>query len=303
MAEISIIIATWNAGKYLPQCLEAIFNQTYRDFEVIIVDNNSTDGSREFIKGKYPTILLVENNNNVGFCRANNQGIAKAKGRYILSLNSDLVLAKDFLLEFKKEIEQSDSRIGMFQSKILKINTKIIDSTGLILSRARKFYNRGEGEIDVGQYDNKREIFGPCAAAALYKREMLEEIKTDNQYFDEDFFFLGEDFDLAWRANNLGWQAIYVPQAVCFHWGHISQHNKAFKQYLSFRNRYYLLIKNESWKTLKNDLHIILSYDLPRIGWLLFTNWYTLKAIIEILAKISKVYREGKVKSETGGNQ
>ncbi len=121
----------------------------------------------------------------------------------------------------------------MVSPKILRMDKKTIDSTGIILTKARRFYNRGAGETDSGQYDGKREIFGPCAAAALYKKEMLEQIKIrdnscairDNscpEYFDNDFFFLVEDVDLVWRANLSGWEGYFVPQARCYHWGNSS---------------------------------------------------------------------------------
>ncbi len=302
MPKVSIIIVTHNARGIVEACLNSVYAQDFKDFEVIVVDNNSEDRT-EFIKENFPQVRLVENKENLGFCKANNQGITISQGDHILTLNSDVVLEKDFLTELIKTVEKAPSDIGMFGPKILRIDRKKIDSTGIILTKARRFYNRGTEEIDLGQYNDKREIFGPCAAAALYKKEMLEQIKirgnsikirghSCSEYFDNDFFFLVEDVDLAWRANLMGWKGYFVPEAKCYHLGNSSGMEKKMRQYLSFRNRYFMMIKNERLGIFFKNLLFILPYDILRFFNLIITNRLIPKAIFEIIFLLGKIFKK-----------
>lgn len=303
MPKVSIIIVTHNAIGIIKDCLNSVYAQDFRDFEVIVVDNNSIDGTKEFIRENFPQVSLVENRDNLGFCQANNQGIKISQGDYILTLNSDVGLEKDFFTELIKTVEKAPSDIGMFGPKILRIDRKKIDSTGIILTKARRFYNRGAGETDSGQYDDKRDIFGPCAAAALYKKEMLEQIKIrdnscairDNsclEYFDNDFFFLVEDIDLAWWANLAGWRGYFVPEAKCYHLGNISGMDKRMRQYLSFRNRYFMMVKNERLSGFIKDLGYILAYDTLRFFYLIITNRLIYKAVFEIIYLLPRMFKK-----------
>ncbi|MFN7170572.1 MAG: glycosyltransferase family 2 protein [Candidatus Omnitrophota bacterium] len=292
MAKISIIIVTCNAIKIIKDCLDSVFLQDFKDFEVIVVDNNSLDRTKEFIKDNFPQVKLIENKKNLGFCRANNQGIEIARGEFILTLNSDVVLENNFLTELIKAAEETSRNIGMFSPKILKMDRKTIDSMGIILTRIRRFYNRGKDGVDYGQYDDKKEIFGPSAACALYKREMLDKIKKNVEYFDNDFFFLVEDVDLAWRANLKGFRGLFVPNAICYHLGNGSRMSKKRRQYLSFRNRYLMLIKNESRSHFLKNLGYFLIYDITRFFYLVFTNFFIFRAIFEIIYLLPKMLKK-----------
>lgn len=295
MPKVSIIIVTRNAIKIIKDCLCSVFAQDFKDFEVIVVDNDSEDGTREFIKKNFPQVRLIENKKNLGFCQANNQGINISQGEYILTLNSDVVLEKKFLNELMREVENSSSEIGMFSPKILKMDKKTIYSTGIILTRTRRFCNRGSGEIDYGQYDTRKEIFGSSAASALYKKKILDKIKIgENEYFDNDFFFLVEDVDLAWRANLKGFKGYFVPSAICYHLGNSSGMNKKRRQYLSFRNRYLMLIKNENRDYFFKNLGYFIIYDISRFFYLIFTNFFIFKAISQMPYLMIKMFRKRK---------
>ncbi|MFH2136958.1 MAG: glycosyltransferase family 2 protein [Candidatus Omnitrophota bacterium] len=279
--EVSVIIVTWNAEKFIKDCLESVFSQSVRGIEIIVVDNGSSDGTLRILKGYLPRLQLIENKENKGFCEANNQGFNKAAGHYIMTLNSDIALDKDYIkhlidsLRLRKEV-------GMVQGKFLRMDKTTIDSLGLSLSPAIRLYNIAEGRPDGPQFKKEKEIFGPCAAAALYKRELVEDVSYAGEFFDNNFFYLVEDFDVAWRARRKGWKAMYVPQAICYHYRSSAAHPSVFKQYLSFRNRYFLLIKNAGIKTLLMGIPYFLVYDLPRVLFLLFKNPYTIKALAEI---------------------
>ncbi len=284
---ISIVLTGYNAGQHLSACLESIYKQTYKDFEIIFVDNGSRDNTSSILT-LYPEVKIIHNDENKGFCAANNQAIKEAVGDYILSLNSDVVLDDDFLLEIKKAVNVNNA--GLFAAKILSGNGKSIDSSGLILSDFYRFFDRGSGEPDKGQYDASFEVFGPCAAAALYKREMLEDICHDGEYFDERFFFLAEDFDIAWRARRKGWKTRFIPGAICYHARNSTNFNRKFRQFLSFRNRYFLLLKNGQFGL--RYIIVFFFYDLPRLLYMLLSNKYTCKALYDMVRYTPEMLRK-----------
>ncbi|MFH1460414.1 MAG: glycosyltransferase family 2 protein [Candidatus Omnitrophota bacterium] len=289
MIEISIVIVTYSAEKFIKNCLDSVFAQDLNNFEVIIIDNNSGDNTINILKKYLSKIILIENKKNEGFCFATNQGILLAKGKYIFTLNSDVYLSKDYVLNLKNFLERN-LEAGMAGGKLLRMDKITIDTIGLKLGVFYRFLNIAESEKDTGKYKVPLEIMGPCAAAALYKRELLESIRYKDEFFDNQFFFLADDFDIAWRAQRIGCKGFYVPNAVCWHYRDSSGHKSQFKQYLSFRNRYYLLIKNAGFKTVFLFALGFLFYDFPRLVFLLITNTkYTAKAIAEIFMNMPEI--------------
>lgn len=281
MPEVSIIIVSRNSLIFLKRCLESIFRQTFKNFEVIIIDNGSCDGTLDFIRQNYPNLTLISNKENLGFCAANNQGIELAQGKFILTLNSDVCLEKDYIKNVVNAVSNS-SEVGMATGKLLQFDLKHIDSCGLYLSKARRLFDIGHGKSKAN-FNSKSYILGPCAAAALYRRDMLEQIKHFGEYFDNDFFFLVEDFDIALRAQHRGWKALFVPDAIGYHFRNSSNCDRDFIQYLSFRNRLFLLLKNEKINTFLVDLPFILGYDILRLIYIVLRNPYSLKAIYNIV--------------------
>jgi len=273
---ISAIILTLNSIKFIKPCLDSILSQDAKGIEIIVVDNGSIDGTVNLIKESYPQVSLIQNKINLGAAKARNQGIQAARGKWILSLDCDTILEKDFICNIKNAIKFLSLEVGMIQPKILQADRKTIYSAGIFISYLRKFYDIGKGEKDLKQFNKTKYIFGVCSAAALYKKDMLDEIKQVSGYFDERFFFLFEDVDLSWRAQNLGWRAQFCPEAICYHCGNSSATPKETRQYLCLRNRYFTLLKNE---VLKKQILAFIIYDLPRCLWILLTNPYTLRAI------------------------
>lgn len=239
---VSIIILNWNNWRDTIECLDSLLQISYKCYDVIIIDNGSTDGSQREIekyienkmvhsrtildydpighskqyKNKYINILVINNQNNCGFAKGNNIGISYAIRvfcpEYILLLNNDTTVEKQFLTELIKTAESGED-IGICGSKLLNAYApNIIDSTGHIISWGR-IVDRGHGEFDIGQYDNKMDVIGAMAAAALYKRTMLESIGL----FDESFFTTYEDAELSWRALVNGWKAKYCPMSIVYH--------------------------------------------------------------------------------------
>lgn len=287
MPKVSIIILAFNSIEFIKSCLESLFAQDYNSFEVILIDNGSKDGVVNFIKERYPKIKLIENERNLGACKARNQGIEIAKGNWVLTLDCDIIFKKDFLKNIMRLTENLEESVGVIQPKILNKDKTTIYSCGIYLSKfLRRFYDIGKGSFDDGQFNTARYVFGACSAAALYRKQMLEDLKEKTGYFDERFFFLVEDVDLAWRAQKRGGKAVYHPEAVCYHYGNSSGYDKKFRQYLCFRNRYYSIIKNMGFRNYSVTVLPLLCYDLPRILYLAFTNPYIWKQRNAFLQKI-----------------
>jgi GT2 family glycosyltransferase len=260
---ISIIIANYNRKDMLGQCLNSIRGQDFKDFEIIVADNASTDGSVEMVRAYYTEVKLICNTENLFFCKAQNQGIESAKGDFILCLNSDCVLGKDYLKEAFAAV-CLDEKIGMISGKILRTDKRTIDSTGLFLGRNRKAVERGYGREDKGQYDKAGYIFGVSGAAAFLRKSMLMDIKDKNGYFDERFGMYYEDLDLCRRARKKGWKAYYEPKAIVYHARSgitaLRGNKDLTEKYIL--NRYRCMRKNDSiWGILLN-LPFILLYEI-----------------------------------------
>lgn len=278
MSDISIIILTFNSIGFIKPCLNSVFAQDYRAFEVIIVDNGSKDNTISFIRENYPQVILIENKENLGAARARNQGIEIANGKWILTVDCDIILEKGFFKKIMTFAKESEDSVGMFQPKILNMDKKTIYSCGIYLSKLRRFYDIGKGKFDNRRFSVSRHIFGVCSAAALYNCRMLEDIKEDTGYFDERFFFLVEDVDLAWRAQKKGWEALYYPEAICYHYGNSSSFNKPLRRFLCWRNRKILLRK---CRLNRFKLAIIsIFYDFPYLIFLFLNNSYARNEIL-----------------------
>jgi len=238
---VSVIVVNWNGREYLGECLDSLGRQTFPDFEVIVVDNGSTDGSVEFMESQFPGFArILRNAENRGFSGGNNQGIKAASGRYIALLNNDARADPDWLQELLKAA-QADPRAGMLASKIyLQGRPRIIDNVGHLIFRDGLNRGRGRLEEDHGQFNEKEEVLFPSGCAALYRREMLEEIGL----FDEDFFAYGDDTDIGLKGRLAGWKCLYIPQAVvCHRYSQSSGFYSPLKAFYVERNRVWIAVK------------------------------------------------------------
>ncbi|MBI1880967.1 MAG: glycosyltransferase family 2 protein [Chloroflexi bacterium] len=292
---ISVTIVTWNSSRTLKPCLDALFNQTLTNLEVIVVDNHSSDGTLGILQ-TYPALKILPQDSNLGFCKGHNLAIAQAHGKYILPLNPDVVMTETYIAYLVKAAE-SDPQVGMVSGRLLQAPPEagsptagVIDSTGLFLKKTRQQFLRGHGQPDAGAYNQPEYIFGACGAAPLYRREMLEACKFDGQYFDEAFFAHKEDVDLAWRAQLLGWKCVYAPDAVAFHPrtfrpGH-RQGISAEIRLHAVKNRYLLLLKNELLSTFLRQALPILFYDFKILAYLLLFEQSSLGGLARAIVLI-----------------
>jgi GT2 family glycosyltransferase len=240
---ISIVIVNYNGKDFLLNCLESIFACDYKNFEVILVDNKSTDNSSDLAKEKFPKIKVVYNEKNLG-ASGRNSGILKAKGKFIVLLDSDTIVPSNWLFEFLKSYEQHG--YGLYQGKLLFMDEpEKINSAGCMLNIFGFSFARGSGEIDKGQYDDQFEISFPASTCAFMPKDIFEKIGL----FDIEFFAYVEDTDFGWRALMQGIPSYFVPKVVVFHKGSPNTAWNSKKFYLLERNRQICLHTNFSKKS------------------------------------------------------
>lgn len=213
-----MVVVNWNRRELLRACLESLERQSVSDFEVVVVDNGSTDGSAEMAAADFGgcakfRLKLIRNAENRGFCAANNQGIAASAGSFIALLNNDAE-AEPGWLEALRQVFDLSPEVGMAASKILVYGEpQRIDKAGHVIYLDGQNRGRGSGVLDCGQFDRIEEVLWPDGCAAMYRRRMLDQIGG----FDEDFFAYGDDAELGLRARIAGWKCLFVPGAVVRH--------------------------------------------------------------------------------------
>jgi GT2 family glycosyltransferase len=251
-SDISVVVLNWNRKDLLRSCLESLERQRGVHFEVIVVDNGSRDGSAEmveevFIRPGRLRLRLIRNTVNLGFCAANNQGIAEARGAFVALLNNDAEADPEWLMALRGCFDEHP-RVGMAASKILSYDDPgRIDKAGHLIYPDGQNRGRGTGEPDDGRYDRREEVLWPDGCAAMYRRAMLDEIGG----FDEDFFAYGDDAELGLRGRIAGWTCMYEPTAVVRHRrGSSLGIESARRMELIERNRVLLAAKLFPWSLL-----------------------------------------------------
>lgn len=254
MKKVTIIIPNYNGLKFMEPCFETLNRQTTDDYQVLVVDNGSTDGSVEWLKErKIPSIFLEE---NTGFTGAVNVGLKAAKTPYVILLNNDTEVHEDFVAQMIRAIEKSPSIFSVSCKMIQLYQKDLMDDAGDMYTVLGWAYQRGVGQSSSG-YNKEREIFSACAAAAIYRREVFETIG----YFDEMHFAYLEDMDVGYRAKIAGYHNRYCPDAIIYHAGSATSGSKynSFKVKLAARNNIYLNYKNmPAIQLLVNLLPLIL---------------------------------------------
>ena len=262
--KISVVVPNWNGMKFVGMCLESLARSDFGDYEVIVVDNGSVDGSCEMIEENYPQVRLIKNQRNMGFAVACNQGINAARGTYISLLNNDIEVESNWLSKLYEGMERHPE-CGMGTTKMMFLDQRdVFYNTGDLFHAWSVGGGRGQGEKDVGQYDKEDYVFGACAGAGIYRREFFDKVGV----FDEDFFIFAEDVDLNMRGQLKGFKCIYLPEAKVYHIGTATVGLYSDRYiYLCKRNDIFVLIRNYSLRMYFQYLWLILKHQFNDIKY------------------------------------
>ena len=265
--QITVVIPNYNGASYIRACLDAMRAQTRKGFRTIVVDNGSADASDRIVEKEYPEATLLRMGSNTGFCGAVNAGIrASGDADYVILLNNDTRADPDFVTCLYEEIRH-DPRIFSAQARMLSMkDPSRIDDAGDLYCALGWAFSRGRGKCDTEQFRRKCRIFFSCAGAAIYRKDLLDELGL----FDEKHFAYLEDADIGWHARILGYRNVYAPSAVVLHVGSAASGSiyNLFKVKNSSRNSVYLIAKNMPVLQLILNLPLLLPGFL--IKWLFF---------------------------------
>lgn len=307
--KVNIQIVTFNDEKIIENCLKAVFAQTYKNFSVTCVDNFSKDNTLKILE-QWP-VKIIKNKKNRGFAIAHNQALKVTNGEFVLLLNPDVSIKPNFLEEMMAVFtDKNNDNVGSASGCLLRINklgerSKIIDGCGLFMNRNRRQNLIAEGmslekfEKNIG--NEPFYIFGPDGAAPFFRRKMLEDIKINKEYFDEDFYINKEDVDLCWRSQIYGWQSLAIPRAKAFHIRtfRAGRENRRrvplFIRRAAVRNRYLLLLKNEQLIHFLRDLFFILIYEIKIFIYLLLFEPSSLIAYLDVIRFFKKTLKKRRI--------
>jgi len=283
-AETSVIILNWNGARLLPDCLSALAEQTYRDFDLWLVDNGSIDESGallddlerstqpSWLKAPLPRMArIIRNEDNTGFAAGNNLAMRQCRSKYVVALNNDAIAEPDWLGHLVSTADNAGRCVGMVASTMLFSHLPdMVASAGISIHRDGVALDRGLGvPTSRLEAEDVKPVFGPSGGAALYSSALLQDVGL----FDERFFSYLEDADLAWRARSRGWQALHDPRAKVRHeYSATGGHNSPFKKALISRNRVWLLYKNMPEALLRRNWRYITRYDALAVLNALLTN-------------------------------
>lgn len=297
---ISVVIVNWNSKDDLRECLASLESQSDRDFDTIVVDNGSTDGSIEMLSAEFSATRLVATGENLGFAEGCNRGILESRGAWVATLNNDAVASPTWIAELRAAADAGPPKLAMIQSRILfKHDLGRMNSTGVLICSDGAFIDRDYDRL-VKDTDSGDEVFCASAGAAMYRRTMLDELRLDTGYFDRSFFMYYEDVDLGWRGRLAGWTTRYVPSATVYHAFHASaaRRGNQFVFAHCYRNRLRVLLKNASLSyILQSSPRVIreLLWCISRRGpkalgeyWKAFADGYSQRKVVEQLRRVER---------------
>ena len=353
ITEVTINVVVHNGEKYIRQCLDSIFKQTYphEQIEINILDNNSTDSTQELIRnlGFSPAFVAeaasaewvisdlgfakfssFRKDKNLGMWPGQEWLLQHSQGKYIVCLSVDVILDPDFIKNAIAVMERDD-KTGALQGKVLKYElgstnyennvrltkSDIIDTCGFEIYKSRRIVNIGHGELDEGQYNEQKKIFGVEGAVPVFRHEALEDIRIEGKVVDPDFFWYGDDLDITWRMNMFGWRQIYSPDVIAWHdrkttkeladgnWSSFIKIRKIvprFKRRLDYRNWLFTVIKNDYFSNIVRDFWPILkrqsmlwTYFIIFEPWMLLEIPLVIKMMPRMLRRRKEVMQKSKV--------
>lgn len=334
---VTINLVVLNGQKYIRHCLEAIREQTYPELEVNILDNGSTDGTKEIIQNwkleneNWKLINFIESKVNLGTWPGQEKAIESSRGKYIVALSVDVLMAPTAVAK-AVEVLEKDEKVGAVEAKIYQYNVselqtttynlqpKIIDTLGFQIFRSRRVTNLGHGEEDRGHYNQEKEIFAVEGAAPIFRKSAFEGLRVFGEIADKEMFWYGDDLDIGWRMRLFGWKQIYSPEVVMYHdrsttkgvsrgwkdyFSRVKDRQKipTFKKRLDWRNKRLARIKNDYWQNILKDLLPIVWREIQELGYaVLFEPAVLLEIpkLIKLLPRLLKKRRAILARAQVG---
>lgn len=330
MPHVIAHILTWNDRKYLPDLFESIGAQTYKDFTLRVLDNGSTDETPDFLREHFPHALVARNTKNNGFAGGHNQlfdftishlGDTNPEDVFVLVANSDMIWQPTVVEELVKVL-RANPELAAVQPKIYRafgenvgdealeetMKSDILDTTGLAVKTGWRMSDRGAGELDTGQYDDQKMIFGATGTLSLFRLTALLDVMIEKEIYDDDFFAYREDCDLAWRLARAGWKSEFVPSAIAYHyrgmfgaekqslWKRILNRRgqRPFFAALSTRNQIFVLMKNLSFVDFLLSAPWVLLGEGGRMLYGFFVEPMTRRRLLEIPGLTRKMLKKRK---------
>lgn len=294
----SVIIPNFNGSELLKICLPSLKKQSFKNFEVIIIDNGSSDESINYIKNHFPCYFIIELTKNLGFATAVNKGIKKAKGEYIILLNNDTEVERD-CIKYLVQSAKSHPDAGFVSAKIFNFKRRnIIDNAGDYIDVVGHLHTRGLGE-NKKKFNKGEYIFSATGGGALFKKELFKKIGL----FDENYFFYMEDIDLCFRAQLAGFKGWFEPKAIIYHIRMATSKNYLKnREYYVFFNMMQTIIKNFPFKLILADFNFlkIILINLNTVRYLIFKGQFinAFRAELNIIFNFRRLIKErGRVQS------
>ena len=291
MPEISVIIVNWNGKHFLEDCLCAMRRQTFRDFEAILVDNGSADGSVEYVRTQFPEIQVLALPQNLGFTGGNIAGYEQARGKMVVLLNNDTEAHPRWLEEIYRA-SQTYPDAGSFASKMMYFDDRgRVENCGFDLGTAGATVDLGRNEPDGPAWTQPRKVFGGCGGAVAYRRRMLEDIG----FLDPEFFMTYEDADLSFRAQLRGYECVYIPGAIVYHRYRATNSKSPSRQvFHSQRNIEFVYLKNMPLGLILRSIPQRLLYELGAAIYFSKegTGFAFLKAKLDVLRCLPEILRK-----------
>lgn len=299
---VCVSLVTYNSLQWLTRCITSVQAQTHQPVELIMVDNASTDGTRQFMATNFPWVEVIWNRQNLGFCAAHNQVIRSTAADFVLVLNPDVILTAGFV-EGLVAAACEHPTAASFSGKLLRMTeaeagsgTQRIDHMGFFPLRNGSHWEPGAGQLDDGRWSGSTDVFGVSGAAALYRRSALQTIEEEGEFFDESFFIYAEDIDLAWRLRLHGWKARYEPRAVAFHARNLPSDvpRRARGSLVNFhltKNRYLIFIKNYPGIVFMRNGLSLAAWTIASIFYLCLFERDSLPALAALMRLLPRALR------------
>lgn len=309
MPKVVIIQQVYKSRQYVEQVYDAIAKQSFKDIKVVSQIVDDTGGSQSYIREHYPNVQIDEPGYNIGFAKGHNEIFSREDAEFFQLVNPDLILTPNYVEQMLKVFE--NPKIGAATGKLIRFDftagksTGKIDTTGIVISKSGNAKDRGQNQEDVGQFDNQKKLMAVCGAGPMYRKEALEAVKYEGQYFDEDFHSYYEDVDLGWRMNNAGWACVYQPSAIAYHGRAVGSSPGGYKKFISFlrhRKKINLWVKQLSFKNniffyLKNTSRFHLEFFLREffiLGFVIIFEPSTLKVLPKLFSQLPSMWKKRK---------